>query len=114
MPAAKASDAGSTPKEITSASESSSRPSAEWVCRQRAMRPSKTSKTKAAGASAAAQKKWVREWLATYAMARKTAPTPHAALPRVNTSARWKPRIIEKCFRAGADAGDEGGMGALV
>src|SRR5260221_12536598 len=30
-------------------------------------------------------------------MARNTAAMPHAALPRVKKSARWKPRIIEKC-----------------
>ena len=54
MPAANASAAGATPNEITSASESSSRPSAEWVWRQRATRPSSTSKMNAAGASAAA------------------------------------------------------------
>ena len=29
------------------------------------------------------------------------APTPQAALARVKKSARWKPRIIEKCFGAG-------------
>ena len=57
MPAAKASAAGATPNEITSASESSSRPSAECCWRQRAMRPSSTSKTKAAGAIAAAKRK---------------------------------------------------------
>src|SRR5438445_5367428 len=34
-------------------------------------------------------------------MARKMAPTPQAALPSVKTSARWNPRIIEKCLRGG-------------
>ena len=46
--------AGATPNEITSASESSSRPSAECLRRMRATRPSSTSKTRAAGRSAAA------------------------------------------------------------
>src|SRR5262245_35075182 len=31
-------------------------------------------------------------------MAQNTAATPHAALASVKKSARWKPRIIEKCF----------------
>src|SRR4051812_39015124 len=35
-------------------------------------------------------------------MARKTAPTPHAAFPSVRKSARWKPRIIEKCLGRGS------------
>src|SRR5438105_15810717 len=35
-------------------------------------------------------------------MARNTAPTPHAALPSVRKSARWKPRIMEKCFGRGS------------
>src|SRR5687768_7084737 len=96
MPAAYASAAGATPNEITSARESSSRPSAECSLRERATLPSKTSKTKAHGASAAARKKWTGARLSTYSMARKTAPTPHAALPRVRKSARWNSRIIEK------------------
>src|SRR5690349_1452765 len=35
-------------------------------------------------------------------MARNTPPTPHAAFPSVRKSARWKPRIIEKCFGRGS------------
>src|SRR5689334_9672768 len=35
-------------------------------------------------------------------MARNTAPTPHAALPSVRKSSRWKPRIIEKCLGRGS------------
>jgi len=43
--------AGATPKEMTSARESSSRPMAELRWRQRAMRPSSTSNTKANGSA---------------------------------------------------------------
>ena len=46
---------GATPKEMMSARESSSRPMAEDVFRQRATRPSTTSKTSAAKTSAAAK-----------------------------------------------------------
>ncbi len=47
----------------------------------------------------------VSDWLAMKAIARNTAPTPHAALPSVKASARWNSRIIEKCLRAGAGEG---------
>jgi hypothetical protein len=57
IPHANASVAGATPKEMTSASESSSRPSADDVWRQRAIRPSRTSKANAAGAKAAAMRR---------------------------------------------------------
>ena len=46
--------AGATPKEITSARESSSRPIAECFWRERATRPSSTSNTSASGMSAVA------------------------------------------------------------
>jgi len=54
-PAAYAMPAGATPNEITSASESSSRPIGEATCRHRARRPSRTSKTRATGTRIAAQ-----------------------------------------------------------
>src|SRR6188768_1111155 len=96
MPAAKPSAAGATPKEITSASESSSRPSSECWLRERATLPSNTSRAKAQGASAAARKKCMGHLLSMYSIARNTAATPQAALPRVRKSARWNSRIIEK------------------
>jgi TctA family transporter len=86
------------PNEITSASESSSRPSGDDWWRQRATRPSITSKNSASGAIAAAMKKCTREWVPTVAAAKNTISAPQAALARVKKSARWNPRIIEKCF----------------
>src|SRR5438046_1221448 len=54
MPAPYAMAAGATPNEMTSASESSSRPIAECTRRERATRPSSTSSARATGMSAAA------------------------------------------------------------
>jgi hypothetical protein len=54
MPTEKARPAGATPKLITSESESSSRPMGEAWWRQRAIRPSKMSKTRARTMKAAA------------------------------------------------------------
>ena len=95
-PAAKPKAAGPTPKEMTSANESSSRPSGECWWRQRATLPSKMSKTKASGVIAADHRKCVTEPLAMNSIARNTDSMPQAALPSVMKSARWKPRIIEK------------------
>ena len=50
------------------------------LCRLRATRPSRTSNTNAAGASAAAAKKYAIDWPAANAIAQKTAATPQAAL----------------------------------
>src|SRR5262245_31825745 len=63
-PAAKAMLAGATPKEITSARESSSRPIGEASWRQRATRPSSRSKHPATGTRRAATYTRERSWVA--------------------------------------------------
>src|SRR5688572_6733443 len=86
---------------MMSASESSSRPSVEEDCRQRATRPSSASKTKAAGIRAMPMSRSRTTPSCRKRIAAKTAPVPQNALASVNQSARWKPRIIEKwrgCF----------------
>src|SRR3989344_5739318 len=88
--------AGATPKEITSANESSSRPMAELFWRQRAMRPSSTSKISAASTRAHAKYTCSTSFVSRYDMTENSAPTPQTALPSVNQSARWNSRIIEK------------------
>src|SRR3989344_4494388 len=88
--------AGATPKEITSANESSSRPMAELFWRQRAMRPSSTSKISAASTRAHAKYTCSTSFVSRYDMTENSAPTPQTALPSVNQSARRNSRIIEK------------------
>src|SRR5688500_3449842 len=61
------------------------------------MRPSSTSNANAAGTSTHAASKPLGRSPARYAIASNTAPMPQKALAMVNQSARWKPRIIEKC-----------------
>ena len=88
MPAANPSTAGATPKEMMSASESNSRPSAECRRRQRATRPSSQSKRRAAGVMAVAAKIYIGNWLLMYSMLNNTDPSPLAALARVRKSAK--------------------------
>ncbi|MNY58184.1 hypothetical protein D3C86_1944920 [compost metagenome] len=103
--------AGATPNEITSASESSSRPMAELFWRQRAMRPSNTSKMSAASTSAHAKYTCSTSFVSRYDITENRAPTPQTALPSVNQSARWNSRIIEK--RLGRCSGWVIGEGSL-
>jgi hypothetical protein len=60
------------------------------------MRPSNTSRTNAAGAIAAAQKKCDVSPFPTCDIASNTIAMPQAAFPSVKKSARWKSRSIEK------------------
>jgi hypothetical protein len=87
---------GRDTEEMTSASESSSRPMAELFWRQRAMRPSSTSNTSANGMSAQAAYTCQTSPVRRYDITENSAPTPQKALARVNQSARWNSRIIEK------------------
>jgi len=88
MPAPYAMAAGATPNEMTSASESSSRPIAECTRRERATRPSSTSSARATGMSAAAASSRCGLRVSRYPMTANTASTPHPAFPSVRKSAR--------------------------
>ena len=87
-PAAKPMQAGATPNEITSASESSSRPIGDDLWRHRAMRPSSTSKTKARGTKSAAVYRCARTPVARNVMAQNRAATPQKPFAIVKRSAR--------------------------
>ena len=62
----------------------------------RAMRPSKASSTKASGIRAMPQSRSSTRPSCRKRIAAKIAPVPQKALPRVNQSARWNSRNIEK------------------
>jgi len=69
---------------------------AELRWRQRAMRPSSTSKTSASGISAHAKYRCISSPDCRYDITENSAPTPQKAFASVNQSARWNSRIIEK------------------
>src|SRR5690606_31510300 len=79
-----------------SASECSTRPSVDATLRQRAMRPSSASKMKASGIRAMPTSRSPTTPSCRKRIAAKIAPVPQNALARVNQSASWKSRSIEK------------------
>src|SRR6266849_5392209 len=72
----------------------------EAACRQRAIRPSSTSKIRARGTSKAPRYRCRESCVLRNFMAWKIAVTPQTPLAMVKRSARWKLRIIEKCLPA--------------
>jgi hypothetical protein len=88
--------AGATPNETISASESSSRPSAEASLRIRAMRPSITSHSNATGSKSAPTQNEAAWPSVQKRRKASTAAIPATPLRSVRKSAARKARSIEK------------------